>query len=175
MTRVTDLADLDWEDFFAEDCPIDNGDKAALLRSFVRGSNEVEGIFRTPSRTEIAAHVSFLMADEVTIDLIVQFVRAIEPTAKLRIGNGMNVTVGNHVPPAGGPGIGYALAELAAEIDTENICPFGFHHDYLDLHPFTDGNGRSSRVIWLRQYGPRGLALPFLQRWYYHTLSKVRA
>lgn len=162
-----------WQEFFTSK-QLSDGERTSLVRAFVRESNGIEGIHRTPSRTEMAAHITLLMKDAITIDDLEQFVRAVQPGAVLRDRHGLNVTVGNHVPPPGGQAIVYALGEILIAIRETDPCPFSIHQTYLDLHPFTDGNGRSSRALWLWMYGPKGLGLPFLQRWYYETLSRGR-
>lgn len=51
--------------------------------------------------------------------------------------------------------------------------PYKIHLLYEDLHPFTDGNGRSGRAIWLWQMERQGgTRLSFLHWWYYATLAK---
>lgn len=46
------------------------------------------------------------------------------------------------------------------------------HVVYETLHPFTDGNGRSGRAVWLRQMGWIVRApLGFLHHFYYQTLQ----
>jgi hypothetical protein len=54
--------------------------------------------------------------------------------------------------------------------------PYILHVEYEQLHPFTDGNGRSGRAMWLyamKKCGrlEQGLNLGFLHAFYYQTLS----
>ena len=145
------------------------------LTDFVRESNRIEDIHRDPSPVEMIAHMAFLKLLRVhTIDLE-QFVEKIQPGAQLRREVGMDVCVGNYNPPPGGLAIADRLEELL--VWGEDLSPsdtlliWHYHLEYEQLHPFTDGNGRSGRALWLRQVG--GTApLGFLHSFYYQTLAE---
>lgn len=142
-----------------------------LLTLFVRESNHIEGIRRDPLQREIDAHLALLMRDRVTSADLETFVAAVQPDARLRLGAGMNVRVGDHLPPPGGPAIGHALGALLGSIGI-GTCPFTVHREYQNLHPFTDGNGRSGRALWLWMMGgPAKVPLGFLHHWYYQSLD----
>jgi len=147
------------------------------LISFVEESNMIEGIFRHPYQSEIQAHIDLLdvPAGELGVNHIEAFVRAVQSDAHLRSRAGMNVAVGNHIPPSGGMGVVYHLNEILADSEVSNN-PFEIHARYEKIHPFTDGNGRSGRALWLRMmqriHGQRGgLKMSFLQQWYYQSLD----
>lgn len=139
------------------------------LEDFVRESNRIEGINRDPTPTEIEAHRWFLaLAEPCVIDLET-FVDMIQPSAKLRRHTGLNVRVGNHYPPPGGHGIEVRLTALLEDATLASASAYGTHLSYETLHPFTDGNGRSGRVLWLWMVGGKA-PLGFLHEFYYETL-----
>jgi hypothetical protein len=145
------------------------------LPRFVSESNKIEGILRAPTNAEIAAHETFLSSNAKIADLEA-FVAVAAPGHRLRDRLGLNVRVGNHVPPVGGPHIREGLGVLLSQ--TSEATPFKLHCAYEDLHPFTDGNGRSGRALWLWMMLRRpgrdahmARKLGFLHTFYYQTLS----
>lgn len=147
------------------------------LGRFVAESNRIEGIHREPTKREIDAHGLLLACSTLDVELIERFVHEIQPGASLRRRVGMNVRVGSHLPPPGGPHIKQALKELLGVAEIETAKPWATHVNYETLHPFMDGNGRSGRAIWawmmLRQ-GKAPFALGFLHTAYYQALDQAR-
>lgn len=141
---------------------------------FVLESNRIEGIHRHPIVAEIEEHNRFVALPVITVAALEQFVSVYQPDAKLRTDPDVVVSVGGHIPPAGGMGVVYALEKLLENI--ESMTPYQAHVAYEKLHPFTDGNGRSGRALWawhmvetLREY-----PLGFLHHFYYQVLDASR-
>lgn len=147
------------------------------LLAFVRQSNAIEGITRPPTKPEVEAHKRLLSLGVVEVADLEEFVRVCAD-ARLRRGPGMDVRVGPHLPPRGGPQIEISLRELLADIQEGALSPWKAHVRYETLHPFMDGNGRSGRALWLWQM--RGIQnvrqpLGFLHAFYYQTLQGSRS
>jgi hypothetical protein len=153
-----------------------------LLSGFVRESNRIEGINRPPTADELDATLRFVGLGTLTRDDVTGLVGVFQPDAVLRDQPGLNVRVGPHRPPAGGPDISTALDEIIGIAHTATH-PYVTHHAYETLHPYTDGNGRSGRALWLwgmRRRDKFGrsfdlvLELGFLHTWYYQSLEFAR-
>lgn len=144
---------------------------------FVAESNLIEGIDREPTGAEVAAHLELISGSKVTLKALTGFVDVVAPGARLRSMPGMDVRVGPHVPPPGGPVLVDGLRQLLSVANVGGGDPLEVHVAYETIHPFTDGNGRSGRALWawmmLRQ-GRSPFHLPFLHRWYYDSLEAVR-
>ncbi len=147
------------------------------LRPFADESNKIEGMGPATLK-ETQALQDFLDGPIPSTEALEVYVGAVAPGHVLRDRAGLNVCVGNHVAPAGGPAV---REELHRRLMDRSIwTPYKNHLWYENLHPFTDGNGRSGRALWLYEILERGLerralALGFLHSFYYATLEEQDA
>jgi Fic/DOC family len=152
----------------------DNRISLFSLNDFVRESNQIEGINRDPTTKELDAHATFInKMFPMTADLEA-FVAIIAPGHRLRDQYGLDVRVGNYIAPRGCPEIRTSLDTLLARVHegADMYHPWQAHIDYETLHPFTDGNGRSGRALWLWQM--HDAPIGFLHKFYYQMLSNIR-
>ncbi len=145
--------------------------------NFIRESNRIEDIRREPTTREFDEAIRFLNLSKVTVADLQQFVSIYQPNAVLRDKPGLDVAIGGRIPQRGGPEIRARLERLLTNaIQSPLIAPlhapdpaFTTHVEYEHLHPFTDGNGRSGRMLWAWQL--QRFPLGFLHTFYYQTLS----
>lgn len=137
---------------------------------FIRESNRIEGIFREPTIEEVNEFRRFIQLEKVTIEDMKIFVGVYQPNATLRDKIGYDVRVGNYIAPRGGVDIYHSLQRILEEVSNTNA--FNTHIQYEKLHPFTDGNGRSGRMLWA--WKMKRLDLGFLHMFYYQTLQSFQ-
>lgn len=146
------------------------------LVEFVRESNAIEGITREPTTDELLASERFLHLFQLSAVTLGDLQAVYAPDKPLREQDGMNVRVGKHTPPPGGPHIRRQLNNLLARAN-RGADPWKTHLHYETLHPYLDGNGRTGRMLWawqMRNHGRDPFGLPFLHRFYYQTLELSR-
>lgn len=145
-----------------------------IIEDFVRESNKIEGIIREPTKEELEYTATFVDLPTIGLEEVIKLVSIYEPMARIRDRSGLDVRVGNHIAPRGGPEIKIKLNDLLFDINIGKVTPFIGHCRYLYLHPFMDGNGRSGRAVWLwqmkRKFG-RLPSLGFKHTFYYQTLD----
>lgn len=148
------------------------------IRAFLEESHRIEGYSPEHlTEEEFEYAISFLRLKEIKTDNVEKYVSITAPHAVLRDKCGLNVRVGNHIAPGGGVFIAKELDRILWDINNNTDHPYLLHHEYETLHPFTDGNGRSGRLIWLWQmeHFYNGAPLGFLHTWYYESLDNGRS
>ncbi len=136
--------------------------------NFIIESNKIEGIYGFSDK-ELVEFNRFMALDKITVEELKKFVKVYQSDAVLRDRKDLNVRVGNYYPPLGGLDIRIMLEDIIKDIRRDNA--YKIHIRYEKLHPFTDGNGRSGRMIWAWQ--ERRFPLGFLHKFYYQTLDNA--
>jgi hypothetical protein len=145
------------------------------LIGFIAESNAIEGIIRPPTWAEITAVGGFLEGP-LSMPVLCDLQAVFAPGCPIRSEPGMDVRVGQHIPPGGGPDIPVLLRSLLGAViegGNEHVA-YQIHCAFQSLHPFTDGNGRTGRALWawhMKAIGADPFEMPFLQRWYYQSLA----
>jgi hypothetical protein len=141
----------------------------------VAESNRIEGIEREPTSEELVVHDRVMELGNLTIMDLEKFVTVYQRNAKLRVNPCMDVCVGSYVPSKGGEHSREMLGALLDDINCDRIDAWSAHVQYECIHPFTDGNGRSGRVIYHWRMGSTLMAdLGFLHAFYYQTLQNCQ-
>lgn len=94
---------------------------------------------------------AILSANYINIHMLEEIVGAMtNGKGRMRDRRAMNVRVGSHNPPKGGEGVLIMTLQLLEELADGVDDPWAWKERFLWLHPFTDGNGRIARALWLR-------------------------
>lgn len=117
------------------------------IEDFIRESNMLDGLFHDPSPAEIAAYEAVLSRASLNVGVIEGFVQGLAPQAKLR------------------DACTWGLKALLHDAMKPSSDQYKTHRDFQAMQPFTDCNGRASRVIWLWMMGG-SIRSSFLHEWY---------
>ncbi len=156
-----------------------------MIWRFANESNRIEGIGKA-SFAEIAALRTLRLRCNISVNDLIEYVSIVQPDARLRNQVGLDAQVGSYVAPRGGPGIEdgvneiliaancYSAASPSTNLSRADLLRWAYavHRVYQHLHPFTDGNGRSGRALWL--WMVQDAPLGFLHQWYYSSLQESR-
>ncbi len=117
--------------------------------SFAQVSNILSSI-DSPAADQVHcdALVELLSYNKINVQHLTNFVLALEPTAELRQGDKEVVIAGFKLPNSTTSNIGllFLLKKLS---NGDNQHPWFTHMQIMELHPFTDGNSRLARAVWL--------------------------
>lgn len=140
------------------------------LMEFAKESNRIEGITNSEANERMFEKLeSFLKLKKLTVENVCEF----NEWGVLRDKAGMGARIGTRVFTAGGEYVSHSFRVLINALD--NFRPFYTHQQFEQLHPFTDGNVRTGRAIWLWQMVRQhdyDLSLWFLHKFYYQALSQ---
>jgi hypothetical protein len=122
--------------------------KAAWVPDFVRVSNLMSGIFRDPTKEEVAAHRGLFAASPLRVENLEMFVAHVAGGARLRPAVDVAVTDQGEIVRID-PRADLDIILRAAHISA--AAPQRLHRLFTLLHPFTDGNARAARAFFLWQ------------------------
>jgi hypothetical protein len=144
--------------------------KVSYLTRFQIESNAIEDIITTRDE-EIEALYTFTQLPKIFTEDLEAYVNVCQPNAYLRNDSKMpGVRVGKHIAPPSGPELMVELASLLQRVNNHQITAHFANMHFLHLHPFSDGNGRASRALWLWVKNGNW-RYTFLRGFYYETLE----
>lgn len=144
------------------------------VRIFCMENNTMYGTRRPTLLKHVDATEQLIRQDTVSVEDMMSLADVFSPGTELRTVPGMNSRVGpeSFRPPPGGPEMMDRFVDLMRRAN-EGEHPYKIHQEYLTLHPFRDGNGRTGRVLWawgmINQNLRPWLKVGFLRAWYYQS------
>jgi hypothetical protein len=100
---------------------------------------------RDPTEDEIATHERLLKLVQLHPTTVGDFQAAIAPGKPLRERPGMNVRVGNHIAPEGGPNIIRRLQRILSNANDASRSPWSVHIAFETLH-----RGEATKALYAR-------------------------
>ena len=116
--------------------------------AFVRLSNRIAGITREPTAAEVGAHRGLLAANSLCVENLELFMRHVAPGAGLRDRVAVGADEEGSVCPTT---LRDDLTRIVLAARNKSASPAHVHRIYRKLRPFTDGNGRCARALWMWQ------------------------
>lgn len=145
------------------------------VRLFVKESFQIEGIDLTDETLDsyTEKHIDFTLLTNLELKDLINLHSSLGINGGLRENFRDDVRIRNYTPPLGGSLIRSYLENYLLSLP--DLTPYQAHFDFVNLHPFLDGNGRLGRAIWLWKmtFGRTTWDYynSFLQTWYYQSLD----
>lgn len=147
------------------------------LKSFVFESNRISDIdSEAADEVHLVALTKLLKVKNVFIEDIITFIHQIEPTSNLRTSE--NILMINGEKLIDGTLASGQLLNTLRLVRNKEIRPWTTYSEVNYYCPFTDGNSRMARALWLWQMLTQfnwDMQYPFLQMYHYQTLNKYRS
>lgn len=155
------------------------------LRAFLIESNKIEGYSGKEFNLEKQLKImkKFLDYPTLTVQRVlsaaINLQRATDDLCdpELRDNEGLDVYLSTgHTFPKGCKEIRSKLDTILRNCNRAGSNAYLLHNAFESLHPFTDCNGRTGRLIWAWMMNKQGYSfkLGFLHMWYYQSLSNGR-
>lgn len=149
--------------------------EAFEIQKFLEMSNAIEGIDEPVTQSDVDVVWMFINKDTVYVQDVNDLVYYFQPDARLRDGIGCHAAVklGDYTPPPAGHHILDRLNELLVKVNLYVENPYqayDLHIEYESLHPYSDGNGRSGRILLYRMLKGNFGPYDFLTWWYIQSM-----